>query len=75
LNPTFVVLETKVVKHNPTLQEGGEERDWGEKQNQQHYKRERESFGVGGRDKDMKDHSFLQILTTLQERGRERERV
>jgi hypothetical protein len=50
LNPTFVVLGTKVVKQNPTLQEGGEERerDWGEKQNQQHYKRERESSGVGG---------------------------
>ncbi len=27
LNPTFVVLGTKVVKQNPTLQEGGEERE------------------------------------------------
>jgi hypothetical protein len=51
LNPTFVVLETKVVKQNPTLQEGGEERerDWGKKQNQQQSKRESESFGGGGK--------------------------
>ncbi len=27
LNSTFVVLETKVVKQNPTLQEGGEDRE------------------------------------------------
>ncbi len=51
LNPTFVVLETKVVKQNPTLQEGGEERerDWGKKQNQQQSKRESESFGGDGK--------------------------
>ncbi len=28
----------------------------------------------GAEDKDMKDISFLQILTTIQARGRERER-
>jgi hypothetical protein len=77
LNPTFVVLKTKVVKQNPTLQEGGEEREreigGRNKTNNNPRGRVRVLVGVA-KDKDMKDLSFLQILTTLQARGRERER-
>ncbi len=78
LNPTFVVLETKVVKQNPTLQEGGEEREReiGGRNETNIITRGRARVLVwGAEDEDMKDLSFLQVLTPSQARGRERERV
>ncbi len=48
LNPTFVLLETKVVKHNPTLQEGGEEREIGGRNKTNNITRGRERVLVWG---------------------------